>query len=166
MSKLFLLDQFNNKNSSISTSTCRTPTNQSTITHLNSSNKILNNQDQLSLSKSFGDLYTKNLANNFYSTDSLNKHDYYQNQFQTNFLNQLQQTNNIQTSLPTTIQLHRQSTLISNNNNNNSSPTTTFHQQSNHLNQNNSINNNQLFKFTNYRTDQNNSQQMNKWFDW
>lgn len=172
LSKLFCLDQFNlNKNSSMSTSTCRTPTNQSTITHLNSSNKILgnSNQDHLSLSRSFGDLYTKNLTNNFYSTDTLNsKHDYYQpnNNLMTNvMLNQMQTTNGlsdnlINHNLPTTIQLHRQSTLSSNNY---SSPTTnTFHNNSTSLHNHSQDN---QFKF-NYKTEPNSSQQINKWFDW
>lgn len=92
LAKLFLLDQMNlNKNSSLTTNiTSRdTPTNQSTITHLNSSNKISSNDhlndfkakenlfnrlNERSLSKSFGDLYTKNTGSmEFYSSDSLDK---------------------------------------------------------------------------------------------
>ena len=97
LTKLLYLDRFNSNNSSNNTNgstvTCRTPTNQSTITHLNSSNKILNtsnefkefkakdilfnnlisdkNQSNLSLNKSITDLYAKN----FYSSESINKLD-------------------------------------------------------------------------------------------
>ena len=118
LGKLLLLDKFSqNKNSSVST-TCRTPTNQSTITHLNSSDLCGDSykvKDLLfsnksadrslgSLSKSLTELYAKN----FYSTESINKshlnqmtNDYYQPAPASQQHSQLQQP-------PTTLALHRQ----------------------------------------------------------
>ena len=110
------LSKLLDKNSSVSTVTCRTPTNQSTITHLNPSelcgdsykvkdllfsNKLAD-RSLGSLSKSLTELYAKN----FYSTESINKshlnqmtNDYYQ-------APELQASQPQQP--PTTLHLHRQ----------------------------------------------------------
>lgn len=114
LSKLLLLDRFSsNKNSSVSTVTCRTPTNQSTITHLNSgdlcgdsykvkdllfSNKLAD-RSLGSLSRSLTDLYAKN----FYSTESINKSHLNQ------MTNDYYQAPELQAEQPaTTLHLHRQ----------------------------------------------------------